>query len=97
MIPELDLVEEEDQITHETALDDVLDGENRLNRFKFDPFFEKTEEEWTEIKKEILGDEVITNLQSRQTIEAELEELQENRTLPRRNKLLTSPNRTSPT
>jgi pre-mRNA-splicing factor CWC22 len=54
-----------------------LDGENRLNRFKFDPFFEKTEEEWTEIKKEILGDEIITNLQSRHTIEAELAELEE--------------------
>ena len=62
VLPELDLVEEEDQITHEIALDDQLNGENALNRFKFDPFFEKTEEEWNEIKKEILGDEIISNL-----------------------------------
>lgn len=33
-----------------------------LNIFKFDPFYEKTEAEWEEIKKEILGEENILML-----------------------------------
>lgn len=43
VIPELDLVEEEDQIIHEFDLLDQLDGEELLNIFKLDPFYEKTE------------------------------------------------------
>eukprot|EP01016_Furgasonia_blochmanni_P014684 TRINITY_DN1777_c0_g1_i11.p2 TRINITY_DN1777_c0_g1~~TRINITY_DN1777_c0_g1_i11.p2 ORF type:complete len:334 (-),score=95.56 TRINITY_DN1777_c0_g1_i11:1457-2458(-) len=64
VIPELDLVEEDDKITHNIALDDDVDGEEMLNVFKFDPFFDKTEEEWNEIKKEILGEENIIRLKS---------------------------------
>ena len=42
VIPELDLVEPEDQITHVFDLEQELDGEERVNVFKFDPFYEKT-------------------------------------------------------
>lgn len=38
---------------------DPIDGEEKLNIFLYDPFFEKTELEWDEIKKEILGEENI--------------------------------------
>ncbi len=63
MIPELDLVEEDDVITHNINLDDEdLDPEDNLNLFKYDPFFEKTEEEWNEIKLEILGEENVLRL-----------------------------------
>lgn len=51
VIPELDLVELDDQITHVFDLEQKLDGEERLNVFREDPFYEKTEEEWEEIKK----------------------------------------------
>jgi pre-mRNA-splicing factor CWC22 len=57
VIPELDLVEEEDKITHDVSLDDELDGQDQLNVFTFDPNYDKTEAEWDEIKKEILGEE----------------------------------------
>ncbi len=55
---ELDLVEEEDQITHFFSLDDEeLDAAESLNVFKFDSEFIQNEEAYAEIKKEILGDE----------------------------------------
>ena len=55
---ELDLVEEEDQITHFFSLDDdEVDAEESLNVFKYDPQFVESEEAYAEIKKEILGDE----------------------------------------
>lgn len=60
--PELDLVEEEDQICHDVNLDDECDGEDRLNIFQFDPVYEKTEEEWNAIKLEILGEENVIKL-----------------------------------
>lgn len=65
MLPELDLVEEDDVITHNINLDDEdLDPEDNLNIFKFDPFYEKTEEEWNEIKLEILGEENVLRLKT---------------------------------
>ena len=36
VIPELDLVEEDDQITHTIELIDEIDPEDDLNVFKFD-------------------------------------------------------------
>ncbi len=57
VIPELDLVELEEQITHNFDLTDSIDGEEILNIFKLDPHYKKTEEEWDEIKTEILGEE----------------------------------------
>lgn len=53
---ELDLVEEEDQITHNVELDGELDGQDSLNIFKFDPKFEENEEAYKKLKAEILGE-----------------------------------------
>lgn len=53
---ELDLVEEEDQITHRTSLDDELDVQDGLNIFKFDPEWEEHEEAYQRLKAEILGE-----------------------------------------
>ncbi|CAM6019098.1 unnamed protein product [Sphagnum balticum] len=55
--PELDLVEQEDQITHELSLEDELDQETGLDIFKLDPDFEENEKKYDAFKKEILGDE----------------------------------------
>ncbi|XP_031564700.1 pre-mRNA-splicing factor CWC22 homolog [Actinia tenebrosa] len=56
-IPEgLDLVEEEDQITHLLRLEESGTAEDILNIFKMDPNFLENEEKYKEIKKEILGE-----------------------------------------
>lgn len=52
----LDLVEEEEQITHEIQLEEDLKVEEGLNIFKFDPNFLENEEKYKEIKTEILGE-----------------------------------------
>lgn len=57
VVPELDLIEEEDRITHEISLDQEFDPDEKSNFFQFDPEFEKSEAEWDLIKKEILGEE----------------------------------------
>ncbi|KNG47423.1 MIF4G-domain-containing protein [Stemphylium lycopersici] len=54
---ELDLVEEEDQITHNHTLEGDLKVEDGLNIFKIDPEYEEHEEEYAKIKAEILGEE----------------------------------------
>lgn len=53
---ELDLVEEEDQITHRIGLDDEIDPQDGLNVFKMDPNWEENEEEYKKLKVEILGE-----------------------------------------
>jgi pre-mRNA-splicing factor CWC22 len=53
---ELDLVEEEDQITHRTDLDDEIDVMDGLNVFKFDPNWEEHEALYAKTKAEILGE-----------------------------------------
>ncbi|KAK4165312.1 putative pre-mRNA-splicing factor cwc-22 [Cladorrhinum sp. PSN259] len=53
---ELDLVEEEDQITHRIGLDDDITTQDTLNIFKFDPDWEANEEEYKKLKAEILGE-----------------------------------------
>lgn len=53
---ELDLVEEEDQITHNVELDGELEGQDGLNIFKFDPEYEEHEEAYKKLKAEILGE-----------------------------------------
>ncbi|KAL8676724.1 MAG: hypothetical protein Q9186_006790 [Xanthomendoza sp. 1 TL-2023] len=53
---ELDLVEEEDQITHQASLDDEFDVQDRLNVFKFDAEWEEHEEAYQKLKAEILGE-----------------------------------------
>ena len=54
--PELDLVEEDDQIVHELSLDDQLQAEATLDIFKVDPEYEANERKYADIKKEILGE-----------------------------------------
>jgi pre-mRNA-splicing factor CWC22 len=53
---ELDLVEEEDQITHRTDLDDEVETMDSLNVFKFDPNYEEHEALYAKTKAEILGE-----------------------------------------
>jgi len=54
---ELDLVEEEDQITHRPpGLDENVDVEDGLNIFKFDSEYEEHEEAYKKLKAEILGE-----------------------------------------
>lgn len=56
VIPEdLDLVEEDEQITHMIGLDDQLKAQDTLNVFKFDPNYENNEAKYEEIKHDILG------------------------------------------
>ncbi|KAI7346934.1 Pre-mRNA-splicing factor, partial [Hortaea werneckii] len=56
MREELDLVEEDDQITHRPGLDDQLQTEDGLNIFKYDSDFEANEEAYKNLKAEILGE-----------------------------------------
>ncbi|KAL2849135.1 hypothetical protein BJY01DRAFT_211050 [Aspergillus pseudoustus] len=53
---ELDLVEEEDQITHRIGLDDEIETQDSLNIFKFDAQWEEHEETYKKLKAEILGE-----------------------------------------
>ncbi|KAJ3526969.1 hypothetical protein NMY22_g9954 [Coprinellus aureogranulatus] len=58
IIPEgLDLVEEDEQITHQIQLEESLPVEEGLNIFKFDPDFLEHEEKYKAIKAEILGED----------------------------------------
>ena len=50
MLPELDLVQEEDQITHLLSLGDSYDGEEVLNVFQPDDDYLANEEKYKEIK-----------------------------------------------
>lgn len=53
---ELDLVEEEDQITHRIELDDEIEVQDGLNVFKFDVSWEEHEGAYKKLKAEILGE-----------------------------------------
>ncbi|XP_078161990.1 MIF4G domain-containing protein / MA3 domain-containing protein [Carex rostrata] len=56
--PDLDLVEQEDQITHEISLDDEdLDPETNLDVFKANPNYVEDEKAYENLKRSILGDE----------------------------------------
>ncbi|KAM7476782.1 hypothetical protein LguiB_024025 [Lonicera macranthoides] len=55
--PELDLVELEDQLTHEVSLLDQIDPEITLDISKPDPQFIENEQCYEDFKKTILGDE----------------------------------------
>ncbi|KAJ6630212.1 armadillo-type protein [Mycena sp. CBHHK59/15] len=57
ILPEgLDLVEEDEQITHQIQLEEELHVQEGLNIFKFDPKYLENEEKYKSIKTEILGD-----------------------------------------
>ncbi|KND95299.1 Pre-mRNA-splicing factor cwc22 [Tolypocladium ophioglossoides CBS 100239] len=53
---ELDLVEEEDQITHQANLEGEIDVQDGLNIFKFDADWEENEEAYKKLRAEILGE-----------------------------------------
>ncbi|PYI00011.1 MIF4G-domain-containing protein [Aspergillus ellipticus CBS 707.79] len=53
---ELDLIEEEDQITHQIGLDDEIETQDSLNIFKYDAQWEENEEAYKKLKAEILGE-----------------------------------------
>ncbi|KAF8062096.1 Cwc22 [Scenedesmus sp. PABB004] len=55
--PALDLVEDEDQITHEMSLDDKHDPQAILNVFREDPDYAAHEAAYRAIAREILGDD----------------------------------------
>ncbi|KAL5708249.1 hypothetical protein ACHQM5_019067 [Ranunculus cassubicifolius] len=55
--PELDLVDPEDQLTHEISLDDEVDPETSLDIFKEDPDFLENEKRYEDLMKNILGDD----------------------------------------
>jgi pre-mRNA-splicing factor CWC22 len=75
VIPELDLVDNDDQITHNIELDAEVTGQEELNIFRSDPFFDKTEEEWKQIRLSILGEDNILRLKaSAMQLEAEEDE-----------------------
>ena len=74
VIQELDLVPDEEKITHEVSLDDKLEGHDMLDIFSFDKEYEKNEEEWLEIKAEILGENQGPKLAEGVEEEAEAEE-----------------------
>ena len=54
---ELDLVDSEDQITHEMSLDDELTADTGLDVFKVDQEYAEHEAAYETLKKEILGDD----------------------------------------
>ena len=79
---ELDLVEEEDQITHQTVLDDEIDVQDGLNVFKLDPQWEENEEAYKKLKAEILGEAEGSDDEEYETDESsENEEAKEERNL----------------
>ncbi|KAF8177606.1 MIF4G-domain-containing protein [Pholiota molesta] len=58
ILPEgLDLVEEDEQITHQIQLEEELQIQEGLNIFKFDPNYLENEEKYKAIKNEILGED----------------------------------------
>ncbi|KRX50521.1 Pre-mRNA-splicing factor CWC22 -like protein [Trichinella murrelli] len=78
IIEGLDLVEEDDEITHTISLDDEFDNEDLLNVFQFDPDFQKNEEKYEEIRAELLGSDESGDEEEEE--DAEMEDESENKT-----------------
>ena len=78
---ELDLVEEEDMITHRTGLDDEIDTQNSLNVFKVDPQYEENEAKYKQLKAEILGEAGDSDEEYESGSESEDEEAKEDKAL----------------
>ena len=57
MAPELDLVEDGDQITHRVSLDDKIDKQEHLDVFHVDENYLENEATWNKIKAALLGEE----------------------------------------
>ncbi|KAK2552304.1 Pre-mRNA-splicing factor CWC22-like protein [Acropora cervicornis] len=64
VLPELDLVEEEDQITHLLRLEEQAKAEEILNVFKFDPDFLENENKYKEIKQDDQKMEIIDHTET---------------------------------
>lgn len=77
MAPELDLVEDGDQITHRVGLDDVIDKQEHLDVFHVDENFVENEETWNKIKMAILGEDSESESESGSEEEEESEESDE--------------------
>ncbi|KAI6009429.1 hypothetical protein F5J12DRAFT_823556 [Pisolithus orientalis] len=78
VIPDgLDLVEEEEQITHHIRLEEELQVQEGLNIFKFDPNYAENEEKYKAIKAEILGEGSDDESGSEESSEEEEEEVEE--------------------
>ena len=77
VVPELDLVEEEDQITHEPFLEEELDVGAGVDFFKFDPDYAQHEEEYKSVKRDILGDSGDEQDQGYETDESSSEDEEE--------------------
>ena len=77
MAPELDLVEDGDQITHRVGLDDVIDKQEHLDVFHVDENFVENEETWNKIKMAILGEDSESESGSEEESEGESEESEE--------------------
>ena len=73
MAPELDLVEDGDQITHRVGLDDVIDKQEHLDVFHVDENFVENEETWNKIKMAILGEDSESESESESGSEEEEE------------------------
>jgi pre-mRNA-splicing factor CWC22 len=77
ILPELDLVNDEDKNIHQIGLDDELDGEEAIDLFKYDPNYDENENLWLEMKSEILGDQPgAQEGEVREDAQEQLEELQ---------------------
>ncbi|KAK4408253.1 Pre-splicing factor cwc22 [Sesamum angolense] len=74
--PELDLVEQEDQLTHEVSLLDEIDPEIALDIFKPDPQFPENENRYEELKKQILDADADSDDEDDEESEDEEEEEQ---------------------
>lgn len=78
---ELDLVEEEDMITHRISLDDEISTQDSLNVFKYDPEYEENEEKYKTLKAVILGEADGDDSEYESGSSSEGEEAAEERTL----------------
>lgn len=75
---ELDLIDEEDQISHIVELSPEdgkpLDPETNLNYYKYDPDFEQNEANYEEIRQKIIGDAGDSDEEAEDDEEAEMAE-----------------------
>ncbi|RDB24062.1 Pre-mRNA-splicing factor CWC22 [Hypsizygus marmoreus] len=80
ILPEgLDLVDEDEQITHQIQLEEELQVQEGLNVFKFDPNYLENEEKYKAIKNEILGEESEEESGSEESSDEEEEEVVESK------------------
>ncbi|XP_059286830.1 pre-mRNA-splicing factor cwc22-like [Lycium ferocissimum] len=75
--PELDLVDQEDQLTHEISLGDKVDPQIELDIFNPDPNFVENENKYEELQKRILGGSDDQEEEEEDDSEAEDEEEEE--------------------